>query len=107
MELLEPTREAFRLLFTGDAGLWRIIMTSLVCSVTALVLIAPPSVALGFLITKVVFPGRRALVVLVAGIAVVSNRGDRASDLHAAFAPRAACFLKLLFTPEAIIVGTW
>ena len=68
MELLEPMREAFRLLFTGDAELWRIIFTSLNCSLVALVLIGPPSVALGFLIAKVPFPGRRALVVLAQAL---------------------------------------
>lgn len=105
MELLEPTREAFRLLFAGDAGLWRVIMTSLVCSVTALVLIAPPSVALGFLIAKVAFRGRRALVVLVQALLsfptvviglVIYMLLSRQGPLG---------FLKLLFTPEAIIIG--
>lgn len=105
MELFEPTREAFRLLFAGDAGLWRVIMTSLLCSVTALVLIAPPSVALGFLIAKVEFPGRRALVVLVQALLsfptvviglVIYMLLSRQGPLG---------FLKLLFTPEAIIIG--
>ena len=41
MDLLEPTRYAFYLLFTGDPDLWRIIFTSLYCSLAAIALIAP------------------------------------------------------------------
>ncbi len=105
MELLEPTREAFSLLFSGDPALWRIIMTSLACSLAALALIAPPSVALGFLIATTAFPGRRALVVLVQALLsfptvvvglVLYMLLSRQGPLG---------FLKLLFTPEAIVIG--
>ena len=105
MELLEPTREAFRLLFSGDPSLWRIIFTSLNCSLIALLLIAPLSVALGFIIAKVEFPGRRALVVLVQALLsfptvvvglVIYMLLSRQGPLG---------FLKLLFTPEAMIIG--
>ena len=105
MDLLEPTRYAFYLLFTGDPALWRIIFTSLYCSLAAIALIAPPAVALGFLIAIVSFPGRRALVVfsqallsfptVVVGLVIymlLSRQGPLG-------------FLKLLFTPEAIIIG--
>lgn len=105
MELVEPTREAFRLLFTGDPGLWRIITASLVCSIAALVLIAPPSVALGFLIAKVPFPGRRALVVLVQALLSFPTVviGLTLYMLLSRQGPLG--FLKLLFTPEAIVIG--
>src|SRR5882672_5107432 len=105
MELLEPTSEAFRLLFSGDPALWRIIFTSLNCSLAALLLIAPPSVALGFAIAKVAFPGRRALVVLVQALlsfptVVVGLVIYMLLSRQGPFG-----FLKLLFTPEAIILG--
>lgn len=105
MELLDPTREAFRLLFTGDPALWRIIFTSLNCSLVALLLIAPLSVALGFAIAKVEFTGRRALVVLVQALLsfptvvvglVIYMLLSRQGPLG---------FLRLLFTPEAMIIG--
>jgi tungstate transport system permease protein len=105
MEWIEPTREAFRLLFTGDAGLWQIIWTSLWCSTAAILLIAPPSIGLGFLITKVAFPGRRALVVLIQALLsfptvvvglVIYMLLSRQGPLG---------FLKLLFSPEAMIIG--
>lgn len=105
MELLDPTREAFRPLLTGDPTLWGIIFTSLYCSLFALLLIGPPSVALGFLIAKVAFRGRHALVVLVQSLLsfptvviglVIYMLLSRQGPLG---------FLKLLFTPEAIIIG--
>jgi len=105
MELLDPTREAFRLLFTGDARLWQIIWTSLWCSTVAIALIAPPSIGLGFLIARVAFPGRRALVVLMQALLsfptvvvglVVYMLLSRQGPLG---------FLKLLFTPQAMIIG--
>ncbi len=105
MEFFGPTGEAFRLLLSGDAELWRIIFTSLACSLIALLVISPPAIALGFLIAKVTFPGRRALVVLaqallsfptvVVGLVLymlLSRQGPLG-------------FLRLLFTPEAIIIG--
>ena len=105
MEFLEPTADAFRLLLSGDPDLWRIIFTSLTCSLIALLLISPPAIALGFLIAKITFPGRRALVVLaqallsfptvVVGLVIymlLSRQGPLG-------------FLRLLFTPEAIIIG--
>lgn len=105
MELLEPTGEAFRLLFSGDARLWQIIWTSLWCSTAAIALIAPPSVALGFMIAKVAFPGRRALVVLIQALlsfptVVVGLVVYMLLSRHGPLG-----FFKLLFTPEAMIIG--
>jgi tungstate transport system permease protein len=105
MEFFGPTGAAFGLLLTGDAELWRIIFTSLSCSLIALLLIAPPAIALGFVIAKIAFPGRRALVVLVQALLsfptvvvglVIYMLLSRQGPLG---------FLKLLFTPEAIIIG--
>ena len=105
MDLFEPTRQAFQLLLAGDPGLWRIILTSLTCSLAALALITPPSVAVGFVIARVAFPGRRALVVLVQSLLsfptvviglVIYMLLSRQGPLG---------FLKLLFTPEAIVIG--
>jgi tungstate transport system permease protein len=96
---------AFFLLLTGDADLWRIIFTSLICSVIALLLISPAAIALGFLIAKITFPGRRALVVLVQALlsfptVVVGLVLYMLLSRQGPFG-----FLKLLFTPEAIIIG--
>src|SRR5438034_8311229 len=67
MDLLEPTRQAFALLFSGDRELWGIIWLSLWVSVAALALLAPLCVPLGFVVARIHFPGRRALVVAMQG----------------------------------------
>lgn len=105
MDLIEPTLEAFRLLFTGDPQLWRIIWTSLYCSTLAIALIAPFAIALGFLIAKVRFPGRRALVVTVQGLLSFPTvvAGLTIYMLLSRQGPLG--FLRLLFTPEAMIIG--
>ena len=105
MDLLEPTREAFALLLRGDPELLQVIWLSLWLSVTAIILIAPPSIALGVLLAKRRFPGQRAVVVVVQallsfptvvlGLAIymlLSRRGPLGA-------------YELLFTPTAIVIG--
>ena len=105
MNLLEPTRRAFELLAAGDPRLVEAIWLSFWTSLVAIALIAPPAVALGFLLAKRRFPGQRALVVLVQALLsfptvviglviylLLSRRGPLG-------------FLELLFTPSAIILG--
>ena len=105
MDFFAPTVEAFHLLLSGDAALWRIIFTSLACSIAALVLIAPPAIALGFLVAHVTFPGRRVLVVLMQALLsfptvviglVIYMLLSRQGPLG---------FLHLMFTPQAIVIG--
>jgi tungstate transport system permease protein len=59
MPLLDATRDAFALLLTGDAALWRIVWVSVKTSVLGLLLATPPAVALGYFIAMHRFPGRR------------------------------------------------
>ena len=105
MDLLEPTRRAFELLLAGDPRLLDAIWLSLWTGVAAIALVAPPSIALGFLLAKRRFPGRRVLVVLVQALLsfptvviglliylLLSRRGPLG-------------FMELLFTPSAIIFG--
>ncbi len=105
MNLLEPTRRAFELLAAGDPRLLEAIWLSFWTSIVAIALIAPPAIALGFLLAKRRFPGRRALVVLVQALLsfptvviglliylLLSRRGPLG-------------FLELLFTPGAIILA--
>jgi len=105
MDLLEPTRQAFALLFSGDRELWGIIWLSLWVSVVALALLAPLCVPLGFVVARIHFPGRRALVVAMQGFLsfptvvvglvlylVLSRRGPLGA-------------FELLFTPSAILIG--
>jgi len=68
LDLLEPTRQAFALLLSGDPRLWQSIWLSLWVSVAAIALVAAPSIALGFLLAKRRFPGQRAAVVLVQAL---------------------------------------
>jgi tungstate transport system permease protein len=68
MDLLEPTRQAFGLLASGDARLWGTIWVSLWVAIAAIALTAPAAIAVGFLLAKVRFPGRRALIVLMQAL---------------------------------------
>jgi tungstate transport system permease protein len=105
VDLLEPTRQAFHLLFSGDARLWNIIWLSLWVSLLAIALIAPPCIAGGFVLAHTRFPGRRLIVILmqallsfptvVVGLVIyllLSRRGPLGA-------------FELLFTPWAIMIG--
>ena len=105
MDLLEPTRRAFALLFAGDPRLLEAIWLSLWTSVVAIAVVAPPSIALGFLLAKKSFPGQRVLVVLVQ--AFLSFPTVVIGLLIYLMLSRRGPFgeLELLFTPTAIIIG--
>jgi tungstate transport system permease protein len=105
VDLLETTREALRLLATGDAALWQIVWVSLKVSLGALLLIGPPSIAAGYLLATLSFPGRRLLVVLIQALfafptvvvglllyMMLSRQGPLGS-------------LQLLFTQPAMMLG--
>ena len=105
MDLFDPTRQAFYLLFSGDPELWRIIWLSLWVSLLAIALTAPLSIACGFVLAKSRFTGRRVVVVLlqallsfptvVIGLVIyllLSRRGPLGA-------------FELLFTPWAIMIG--
>jgi len=105
MDLFDPTRQAFSLLLNGDPELWRIIWVSLWVSVLAIAVMAPPCIAIGFVLAKRQFAGQRAVVVLlqallsfptvVIGLVIyllLSRRGPLGA-------------FELLFTPWAIMIG--
>jgi tungstate transport system permease protein len=62
MPLFDAIRDAFALLLTGDAALWRIVWVSVKTSVAGLLLATPPAVALGYLVAMHRFPGRRIAI---------------------------------------------
>lgn len=105
MDLLEATRQAFILLFSGDAELWRIIFISLRVSLIALAIITPFAIACGFVLAMVAFPGRRFLVILVQSLLsfptvvvglilyLLLSRQGPLGNWH------------LLFTQDAMIIG--
>ena len=103
--MIDATRAAFRLLFSGDPEMWGIIAVSLRVSLTALAVAAPLAVAAGYGLAVGRFHGRRALIVtlqallsfptVVVGLVlylVLSRRGPLGA-------------WQLLFTPEAMILG--
>lgn len=105
MNIWDATREAFALLFSGDAELWRIIFISLRVSLTALLIATPFAILLGYALATFRFPTRRALVVVlqsmlsfptvVVGLILyllLTRRGPL-GDFH------------LLFTQDAMIIG--
>ena len=63
--MLGATRDAFDMLLSGDAQLWRIIWVSLKTSFAALLLAAPLAVGIGYAIASSRFPGRRMVIWLV------------------------------------------
>ena len=68
MDLLEATREAFRLLMSGDTNLWTIVWISLRVSIIALLIATPAAVALGFFLAVTSFPGRRICVIALQSL---------------------------------------
>jgi len=105
MDILEATRQAFSLLFSGDTELWTIIWISLRVSLIALAVATPAAVVLGYVLAQKRFPGRRILVVLIQGLLsfptvvvglilyiLLTRQGPLGS-------------WQLLFTQEAMIMG--
>jgi len=65
MHLIQAIRDAFALLFSGDAELWQIIWVSLKTTLIALVLATPLAVMAGYAIAAHPFRGRRVAIWLV------------------------------------------
>lgn len=105
MELSSAIAEAFRLLFSGDAALWTIIWISLKVSLLALVIAAPPAIALGFFLATVPFRGRRIAVVVLQSFLSFPTVvvGLVLYVLLARSGPLGA--MGLLYTQEAMIAG--
>ncbi|TCS35985.1 tungstate transport system permease protein [Paucimonas lemoignei] len=62
MSILAAIRDAFSLLFSGDAALLEIIGVSLKTSLVALVFAAPLAIGIGYAIAQHDFPGRRIAI---------------------------------------------
>ena len=62
--LLSSVVEAFRLLFSGDAEVWRIVAISFSVSTSAILVAVPPALAMAFALAYGRFPGRRLLISL-------------------------------------------
>jgi len=62
MQLTDSIRDAFLLLLSGDAGLWRIIWVSLKTSLIALTIATPLAIAAGYAIAMHRFAGRRFVI---------------------------------------------
>ena len=105
MDLIGTTREALRLLLTGDPALWQIVWVSLKVSLGALLLISVPAIAAGYILATKTFPGRRLIVVLIQALfafptvvvglllyMMLSRQGPFGS-------------MQLLFTQSAMIIG--
>jgi tungstate transport system permease protein len=105
MGLIDATRDAFALLLSGDAELWRIIVISLRVSLLALLLAAPFAVAIGFFLATTHFFGRRMFVVILQSLLsfptvvvglllyLLLTRSGPLGQFH------------LLFTQDAMILG--
>jgi tungstate transport system permease protein len=62
MHLIDATADAFALLLSGDADLWRIVWISLKTSVLGLLIATPVAIVAGYAIASHAFPGRRILI---------------------------------------------
>ncbi len=103
--MLAATRDAFTLLLSGDAQLWRIIWISLKTSMAALLLAAPLAVGLGYAIAAFHFPGRRLVIWLVQ--AALSLPTVLVGLLLYLMLSRQGLFgpLQLLFTQSGVVLG--
>ena len=103
--MADAIHQAFLLLITGDADLWRIVGVSLRVSLSALLMATPPAVLLGFFLAATRFRGRRAVVItlqsflsfptVVVGL-VLYLALTRSGPLGN---------LNMLFTQDAMILG--
>jgi tungstate transport system permease protein len=62
MHLIEAIREAFQLVFSGDAALWQIIRTSMTTTFCALVIATPVAIVAGYAVAMTAFRGRRIVI---------------------------------------------
>ncbi|MDP3841438.1 MAG: ABC transporter permease [Oxalobacteraceae bacterium] len=60
--MIDATRAAFALLFSGDAALWQIIWVSLKTTSVALAIATPPALLAGYALARGNFRGRRILI---------------------------------------------
>jgi len=103
--MADAIHQAFLLLITGDADLWRIVGVSLRVSLSALLIATPPAVLLGFFLATTRFRGRRVAVItlqsflsfptVVVGL-VLYLALTRSGPLGN---------LNMLFTQDAMILG--
>jgi len=103
--LLDATREALRLLFSGDPELWSIVAVSLSVTMRAMLIATPLGIAAGYLLATLAFPGRRILIVVTQGLlasptVVVGLILYLLLSRHGVFGE-----LRLLFTQTAMVVG--
>ena len=103
--LQDATAESFRLLFSGDADLWIIILTSFSVSVKAILIAVPFAFVVAYLMAHLRYPGRRAMIAgfsamqsipaVVVGLTVylLLSRSGPLGDL------------KLLFTQTSMVIG--
>lgn len=105
MDWLATTREAFVLLFSGDAELWQVILISLRVSLLAMLIAVPPAIAFGYFLATASFRGRRALVVITQGL--LASPTVVVGLILYLLLSRQGVFgsLQLLFTQEAMIIG--
>lgn len=62
MQLTQAIQDAFLLLISGDAALWRIVWVSVKTTFIALLVATPVAVVIGYTIATYAFPGRRIVV---------------------------------------------
>lgn len=103
--MLGATGDAFDLLFSGDAQLWRIVWVSLKTSVGALLLAAPLAVGIGYAMASYRFPGRRIAIWLVQAALSLPTVliGLLLYLLLSRHGPLGA--LQLLFTQGGVVLG--
>lgn len=103
--LWEASRQAFILLFAGDAALWSVVGISFSVSLRAILIATPLALLVAFVLAYAHFPGRRPLLstfhtlqavpAVVVGLTVylLLSRSGPFGDL------------RLLFTQKAMIIG--
>jgi tungstate transport system permease protein len=105
MDWLSTTRQAFRLVITGDPDLWAIIFVSLKVSLLAMLIATPMAIGVGYLLATASFRGRKLVIMLNQGL-LASPTVVVGLVLYLLLS-RQGIFgsLHLLFTRRAMILG--
>ena len=105
MDWLATTNLAFRLLFTGDPGLWAIIFVSLKVSLLAMAIAAPLAIAIGYRLATASFRGRKWVILVNQGL--LASPTVVVGLILYLLLSRQGIFgsLHLLFTRKAMILG--
>ncbi|UJF18154.1 ABC transporter permease [Vibrio sp. SS-MA-C1-2] len=115
MSIMDTTKEAINLLFSGDHDLWSIVAVSFSVSLLSIALVLIPGTLLGFLLARFKFFGHTILLTLVTTLQSVPtvviglllymllSRSGPLGDWHWLFTQKAMIFGQMLISFPIIV----